>query len=67
MKEVQYKVKLEVDLVVTVDEDETDLDSVIADMDYDFNVHPETDHADIVTTEIMGYEITNKKDDFILI
>jgi len=63
----QYSVDVNVKLIVTVDEDETTLDEVIADMDYDFNVHPETDHAEIVTTEIRGYDIADKKDDTILI
>jgi hypothetical protein len=67
MKAVQHKVKLEVDLVITVDEDETDVDAVIADMDYDFNVHPETDHAEIVTTEIKGYEVVGEKTDTIAV
>ena len=63
----QYRLNLTVKMVVTVDEDENDLDSVIADMDYDFNVHPETDYAEIVTTEIMGYETLDEKDDTILV
>jgi len=67
MKTTQYSINVSVKMVVTVDEEETTLDEVIADMDYDFNVHPETDHAEIVTTEIMNYDVTNKKEDTILL
>ena len=67
MKAVQYLVNVTVKMQITVDEDETDIDSVIADMDYDFNVHPETDNADIVTTEITGYEVRDSREDTILL
>ena len=52
-------------MTVTVDEDETDLDDVIADMDYDFT-EPDC-HSQIVTTEIKGYEVVNSRDDTILL
>ncbi len=61
----QYKIKLDVVVVVTVDESENDLDSVLSEMDYDFNVHPETDHAEIVDTEIRNWEILEEKSDTI--
>ena len=67
MNTKQYRVKVEVMMTVTVDEYETDLDSVLADMDYDFYVHPETDHAEIVTTEITGWEVVGQKADTILV
>jgi len=67
MKAVQHLLSLEVKMIVTVDEDETNIDDVIADMDYDFNVHPETDHAEIVRTEIMGYELKDKMEDAFLV
>ena len=61
----QYKVNVSIELVISVDEDENTLDQVIQEMDYDFEVHPETDHAEIVDMEMTDYNIISEIDDTI--
>lgn len=50
----QYKMDVTVRMVVTVDEDQTDIQSVLSDMHYDFEAS--WDSAEIVETEITDWE-----------
>ena len=51
------KVTVEVSVIMEFDDEQTDVDTLIADMDYDVHVCPETDFGQITDTEIMEYEI----------
>jgi hypothetical protein len=61
----QYRVKVETVLTVTVDEEQTDIESVLSDMYYEFE--SESEHADIPNGEIVDWDITSVKDDTIKI
>ena len=61
----QYVVETKIKLVISVDEDENTLEQVIQEMDYDFNSHPETDHAEIVGMKMTDWEIISEIDDTI--
>lgn len=61
----QYLCSVTTKLIVTVDEDKTDIESVLSDMDYNFDASGED--AEVVTTEITGWEIKDSRDDTILV
>ena len=63
----QYRVKVEVMMTVSVDKEETDVESVLSDMDYQFSESDTEDNAEIVRTEITGWEVMKEKDDTLLV
>jgi len=64
----QYRVLVKTKLIVTVDTNKTDIETVLQDMNYDFEPSPNEEHADIPSTEIMEWEIDpDYKTDTILV
>ena len=62
-KTVEHLVKVEVYLTIQIDEDETDIEQVLSDMDYEFNVHNETDNAILVDQVIQDWGVIESKSD----
>ena len=66
-KEKQYIVDVTTRIVVTLDTNQTDIETVLQDMDYDFNPSATEQHADIPSTEIVSWEVKDSKDDTFLV
>jgi len=66
-QERQYIVDVTTRIVVTLDESQTDIETVLQDMDYDFNPSATERHADIPSTEIVDWEVKDSKDDTFLV
>jgi hypothetical protein len=66
MNIVQYKILVQVELLISVDTEKDNIVDVINDLNYDFDVPDENQNSEVVQMEFLDWEILDTRDDSIL-